>query len=103
MKIGEMLERDYSVAEKGVTPPPAEITTDDLYKMIEARERDIVSLHAEIDKLNKVKVYQDAADEIKAFHTAFMNSGFSDDQAFILVEKMLENAIEANARLFITR
>lgn len=96
MLLGEMLEQSTS---NGIDIPvePKQTTKEDLLKIIKEKERDIASLHAEIDKLEKYRVHQEAADEMKAMHTAFMNSGFSNEQAFQLVHKMLAGVIEANS------
>lgn len=101
MKIGEMLERGgIPIYEGEISPPPKQLTKEDLLKIIKEKEADIKSLHAEIDKLEKYKALEEGAEAIKVLHTAFMNSGFSDEQAFALVEKMMDAVIKSNAHLF---
>ena len=65
-----------------------------LLDIIAEKEADIANLHKEIDKLEKYKSYQDMADELKALHACFMNSGFNEEQAFALIKTLVENTMK---------
>lgn len=105
MLLGEMLEQDErdGIREVEIEIKPKQTTKEDLLEIIREKERDIANLHAEIDKLEKYSAFQEGADATKALHTAFMNSGFSDEQAFKLVEMMMGSIIKSNAHLFMMR
>ena len=62
---------------------------DNILKAIEEKRKEIDDLHKELDRLEKYKQYDDTADEFKAMHTSFMNAGFSDDQAFALMQSII--------------
>lgn len=107
MSLGEMLEQEESQSSlikdgEGIAIPKR-ATKAELLQVIKEKEADIKSLHAEIDKLEKYAALQEGADATKALHTAFMNSGFSDEQAFKLVELMMGSIIKSNAHLFMMR
>ena len=53
---------------------------------------EIEELKEEIRKLNKYEKYETFADETKAIHTALMNSGFTDEQAFELIKIFIANS-----------
>lgn len=102
MLLGERLEQADNHVHTGKIVPK-QMSKEDLLKLIEEKERDIASLHAEIDNLEKYKAFDEGAEATKALHTAFMNSGFSDEQAFKLVEKMMDVVVKTNAHLFMVR
>lgn len=102
MLLGEMLEQEGADIQKAEIKPK-QFTKEELLRIIKEKESDIASLHAEIDKLEKYSVLQEGADATKALYTAFMNSGFSDEQAFKLVELMMGSIIKSNAHLFMMR
>lgn len=84
----EIMEGEKDMAKK------RELTVEEhLLQEIEKKEQELENLRKEIKDLEKYKAYEDAADEIKAMHTAFMNSGFSDDQAFALLNKLMDTMI----------
>lgn len=70
-------------------------TKDELMTELEAKENEIKELKEDLKKLEKYKQYEDMANEMKAMHDAFMNSGFSDEQAFALVNNMITTATAA--------
>lgn len=61
-------------------------TKTQLIEELEAAKANVTDLKKQIDNLERYKQYEECADEIKAMHTAFMNSGFSDEQAFDLIK-----------------
>ena len=100
MLLGEMLEnqaeqKDMTIDSRKGETRPKQTTKEDLLNIIKEKEADIKSLHAEIDKLEKYAALLEGADATKALHTAFMNSGFSDEQAFILTHSMINNIFKA--------
>ena len=64
---------------------------NNILKAIEEKQREIDELHKELARLEKYKQYDDTADEFKAIHTSFVNAGFSDDQAFKLMQSIIGN------------
>ena len=64
-------------------------TKAELIEEIHHAHEHIREMKAKLKNLERYKQYEDMADEMKALHTAFMNSGFSDEQAFDLMKTML--------------
>ena len=50
---------------------------------------EIAELQKQVANLERYKQYAECADEMKAMHTAFMNSGFTNEQAFEMLKTML--------------
>ena len=68
-------------------------TKAELMEELEKIKNDKAELEKELKNLENYKQYEECADETKAMHTAFMNSGFSDEQAFELVKMMMQSAL----------
>lgn len=51
---------------------------------------EIKNLQTEIDKLDKYRKYEEAADEMRALYDSFVNAGFTEDQAFELMMTMIK-------------
>lgn len=66
-------------------------TKEQLIEELEAAKNNIYELKKQLDNLERYKQYEDCADEIKAIHTAFMNSGFTNDQAFDLIKTAMQS------------
>lgn len=64
-------------------------TKAELLKEIEENEKNISDLHAQIDKLERYKQYEECAGELKAAYDSFILAGFDGTQAFKLVCTML--------------
>ena len=64
---------------------------NNILKAIEEKQKEIDDLHKELARLEKYKQYDETADEFKAIHTSFMNAGFSDEQAFALIQSIIGN------------
>lgn len=62
---------------------------EDLAKLIAEKERDIESLHKEIDKLEHYKKYEDSANETKAMLDAYINAGFKREEAFTILAAIM--------------
>ena len=73
-------------------------TKKELLEMIEEKEADINSLHKEIDNLEKYKLMDDSADEIRRMYDSYINVGFTDNQAFELVRIILSTTIQKHNR-----
>ena len=46
---------------------------------------EINHLKKDLDKLERYRKYEDAANEMKAIHDSFVNAGFTEDQAFMIM------------------
>lgn len=68
-------------------------TKAELLEELEQANQNVRDLKNEIKNLERYKQYEDMADEIKALHTAFMNSGFTNEQAFDLLKTMTQAVI----------
>ena len=65
-------------------------TKAELLEEIEQKNEEIKVLEKEVKNLEKYKQYEDMANELKAIHSAFVNSGFDDDQAFELLKDFIK-------------
>lgn len=72
-------------------------TKAQLMEELENSENTVKDLKKQLKDLEQYKVYQDAGAEMKAIHTAFMDAGFSDEQAFELIRLSMMTNI-ANAK-----
>ena len=73
-------------------------TKAELLDELEQANQNVRDLKNEIKNLERYKQYEDMADEIKALHTAFMNSGFTNEQAFDLLKTMTQSMMPAAMR-----
>lgn len=71
-------------------------TKTQLIEELEAAQANVATLKKQVENLDRYKQYEEAADEIKAMHSAFMNSGFTNEQAFDLI-KMMTNLVAHGA------
>ena len=67
-------------------------TREELMKEIEDRNEEIKGLKLELEKCERYKIYETAANEVAAMREAFVNSGFSKAEAFEMVKLMTNNA-----------
>ena len=58
--------------------------------------KEIASLRKQVEQLERYKQYENAATETKALHTAFVESGFTNEQAFELLKTMFESSFGVN-------
>jgi ribosomal protein L9 len=61
-------------------------TKAELLEELEQTQKTVNDLKKELKNLEKYKVVRETADELKAFHSAFVDAGFTDAQAFKLLE-----------------
>lgn len=75
-----------------------------LEEELEQKKNEIEDLKKELEKTEKHKQYDDAADKLKAIYDSLVNIGFSEDQAFMLLNTMINNqkAATPNYRDFYT-
>ena len=67
-------------------------TKAELMEEVKTKNDEIKALKAEIEKLDRYKVYQDGADELGAIHKSYIEAVFSEDQAFELTKMMMQVA-----------
>lgn len=76
----------------------SKMTKAELLKEIEAANEHIQQMETQLKNLEKYKQYEDMANEMKALHTAFMNSGFSDEQAFDMLKMLIGPTVSSALR-----
>lgn len=76
----------------------SKMTKAELLEEIEIANDHIHQMETQLKNLEKYKQYEDMANEMKALHTAFMNSGFSDEQAFDMVKMLIQTVAPAALR-----
>ena len=52
------------------------------------------AVEKQLKNMDRYKQYEECADDIKVMHTALMNSGFTDEQAFDLIKTMTMMAVD---------
>ena len=62
-----------------------------LEEELEQKKTEIEDLKKELEKTEKHKQYDDAAGELKAIYDSCVNAGFNEDQAFVLLNTMINN------------
>ncbi len=68
-------------------------TKEELLKEeLELKNNEVKDLKEELKRLEKYKQYDDMADEMKGMQDSFVRAGFSEDQAFMMLMKMVETA-----------
>lgn len=70
----------------------AEKTKAMLFEEIQQKNDEIKDLKKDLARLEKYKQYEDSADEIRAIYNSYVNVGFSEDQAFQMLLRMIETA-----------
>lgn len=65
-------------------------TKEMLIERLEEVEAERDQLKSEMEKLERYKKYEEVADEMGAMKEAFVNSGFSEDQAFQVIVTLLQ-------------
>lgn len=68
-------------------------TKAELLEELENLKQTVADKEKEIKNLERYKKYEEAADELKALHTAMMNSGFTNDQAFQIIMALIPGSI----------
>lgn len=67
-------------------------TRNELFEEIEQKNEELKNLKAEVEKLEQYKKYDDCANEVRAMYQSFVNSGFSEEQAFEILTITLNNS-----------
>lgn len=89
--------------EDKLEPMTTKKTKAELMEELEAANKTKDDLEKQLTELEKYKTYRDCGDELKAVHTAFMDSGFSSEQAFSLMQTMLFQATTTSISTNIVR
>lgn len=77
-------------------------TKAELMEEVKTKNDEIKALKAEIEKLDRYKVYQDSADELGIIRKSYIEAGFSQAEAFELTKMMIQMAV-ANPFAKLTR
>ena len=85
-----------NIKKENVIMTPTKMTKADLIEEIKLAHEHIQNMETQIKNLERYKQYEDMANEFKAMHTAFINSGFTNEQAFEMI-KMLTQAVVPTA------
>lgn len=67
------------------------MTKAELIEEIEQKNSEIEKLEDEIERLEKRSNYKENADELKALYDSYVEAGFEENQAFMLVHTLLSN------------
>jgi predicted DNA-binding protein YlxM (UPF0122 family) len=65
------------------------MTKEDMLMEIKKANATIHEMENRLKNLERYKQYEDMADELKAVHAAFMNSGFSNEQAYDMLKILI--------------
>lgn len=77
--------------EKEKENKPMKKTKAMLEEELDQKRAEIEDLKKELAKAEKYKQYDDMAGEVKAIYDSFVNAGFNEDQAFVLLNTMINN------------
>lgn len=77
--------------EKEKENKPMKKTKAMLEEELEQKRTEIEDLKKELEKAEKYKRYDDMAGELKAIYDSLVNAGFNEDQAFVLLNTMINN------------
>lgn len=64
-------------------------TKNELMEEIEKKNEEIRSLEEEAKRLEKYKTYDNSAEELKGVMDSYIRVGFSEEQAFTLVQLLM--------------
>lgn len=68
------------------------MTKAELLEEIEQKNSEIERLENEIKKLEQIDKYKESGEELKAMYDSYVQVGFSENQAFMLIHTLLNNA-----------
>lgn len=75
------------------------MTKAELLEEIELKNSEIERLEEEIERLEKSDKYKENADELKAMYDSYIEAGFNEKQAFMLVHTLLNNVTKPKTLL----
>lgn len=82
---------EENIEEKGETKmATTRKTKDELMQELVEKNAEIGCLKRQIASLERYKQYDEAANELKAMHDSFINSGFSRDEATRFMLKLID-------------
>ena len=67
-------------------------TKQELMEELEVKNAEIQGLKKDIERLERYKGYEEAADEVAAIRDSFVNAGFSKTEAFTMTLEMFRSA-----------
>jgi len=70
-------------------------TKNELMEEIEKKNEEIRSLKEEAKRLEKYKTYDDSAEELKVVMDSYIRAGFSEEQAFTLVQLLMSVSLRS--------
>lgn len=68
------------------------MTKAELLEEIEKKNSEIEKLENEIERLEKSDKYKESADELKSMYDSYIEAGFNENQAFVIIHTLLSNA-----------
>lgn len=68
----------------------AKNTKAQLAEELETAKKDLAKLEQQMKDFDKYKIYDDGAKDLKAIYDAYVNVGFTEEQAFELMGLMLK-------------
>lgn len=77
---------------------PTKMTKAELIEEIKLAHEHIQEMENRIKNMERYKQYEAMADEMKAMHTAFVNSGFTNEQAFEMQKMLIQAVVPAAMR-----
>ena len=93
-----IIKKENDIMPTHAITPTTKMTKAELVKEIHHAHEHIQEMEAQIKNLERYKQYEDMANEMKAMHTAFMNSGFSDEQAFEMMKMLVGPTVSSALR-----
>lgn len=80
-----------------IKTPTKKMTKDQLLELIDDLNKQIDELDKELEARKRYEKYEEAAGEVKAMKDAFVNSGFTESQAFEMTMKMFDMVLRTGA------
>jgi hypothetical protein len=85
----EVEKENEKMPVNAIKPDSREMTKEQMLMEIKNAHATIHEMEDRLKNLERYKQCEEMADELKAVHTAFMNSGFSDEQAYDMLKILI--------------
>lgn len=92
------IDETENIKKENETMANSKMTKAELLEEIEIAHNHIQQMETQLKNLEKYKQYEEASDELKAMHTALMNSGFTNEQAFDLLKTTMQSMMSTILR-----